>query len=82
MTNQLLLAGAIAGIIEAIFWIGVGVYFIRRKMMKRKAEPKSYRLPSDHPYANLAMRRVSDYRKSALNEAIHNEYYAIVGEEE
>ena len=67
--NQLLVAGAVAGIVEALFWMGVGVYFIRRKMMKRKAK---------WDWAQ----RVIDYRhhtfqKSALNEAIDNEYYAV-----
>ena len=74
--NQLLVAGAVAGIVEALFWMGAGVYFIRRKMMKRKTKPK-------WDWAQ----RVIDYRhhtfqKSALNEAIDNEYIAIVGEEE
>ena len=69
--NQLLVAGAVAGIVEALFWMGVGVYFIRRKMMKRKTKPK-------WDWAQ----RVIDYRhhtfqKSALNEAIDNEYYAV-----
>ena len=64
--NQLLVAGAVAGIVEALVWMGVGVYFIRRKMMKR----------SSIDY------RHHTFQKSALNEAIDNEYYAVVGEEE
>ena len=66
MNNELLYAGAIAGIIEAIFWVGVGAYWLRRKMMKRKTKPK-------WDWVQI----VADYRKSALNEAIDNEYYAV-----
>jgi len=69
MDNELLYAGAIAGIIEAIFWVGIGAYWLRRKMMKRKTKPK-------WDWAQ----RVVDYRKSALNEAIDNEYYAVADE--
>ena len=72
--NQILVAGAVAGIVEALFWMGVGVYFIRRKMMKRKAQ--------SHWAQRVIDYRHHTFQKSALNEAIDNEYIAIVGEEE
>jgi len=73
MNNELLYAGAIAGIIEAIFWVGVGAYWLRRKMMKRKTKPKW-----DWAQRVVDYRKApSHYRKSALNEAIDNEYYAL-----
>lgn len=75
--NQLLVAGAVAGIVEALFWIGVGVYFIRRKMMKRKAKWDWAQKIGEYLESEEEC-----YRKSALNEAIDNEYIAIVGEEE
>jgi hypothetical protein len=70
MNNELLYAGAIAGIIEAIFWVGVGAYWLRRKMMKRKTKPKWDWVQRVADYR-------ADYRKSVLNEAIDNEYYAV-----
>jgi hypothetical protein len=70
MDNELLYAGAIAGIIEAIFWVGVGAYWLRRKMMKRKTKPK-------WDWAQRVADYRADYRKSVLNEAIDNEYYAV-----
>lgn len=32
--SELMYLGAVASIIEVIFWIGVGAYWLRRKMKK------------------------------------------------
>ena len=63
MNNELLYAGAIAGIIEAIFWVGVGAYWLRRKMMKRKTKPKWD-----------WVQRVADYRKSRTVHHNHHDH--------